>query len=323
MTSITDKLIYSAYRLDGSGLREDSLEGMPGSVRPDSSVPVWYDMNSSHPDASEWLQQHEEIPDQAIEVMTALKSRPRFIGFEQGFCLVLRGVNLNEGAEVDDMISLRIWVSRNQVITSRRRALKTIEDTCTQVEQQKIATLSDCVEYMIDALIGKIELCVDAMNDDIAELEALVEQSFSHADEVRLNDIRKQSIAMLRYLQPQKEALDKLQREERLPFTLPGIRNIYDDLLRAVEDLHALKEQSLASLDLHYSMVSRQQSGRLYLLSVISIIFLPLTFISGLLGMNVGGIPGGASPLAFWLIVSSSVAIAVGLLVIFKYSKWF
>jgi zinc transporter len=69
-------------------------------------------------------------------------------------------------------------------------------------------------------------------------------------------------------------------------------------------------------------LIAQQQNARMYVLSVVAAIFLPLTFVTGLLGMNVGGVPGLESPFGFLVSVIVMVVSGVALMVFFRWKKW-
>lgn len=96
-----------------------------------------------------------------------------------------------------------------------------------------------------------------------------------------------------------------------------------DKFMQLIENLDLMRERALMLQEHFMANISHQQNSRLYVLAIISAIFLPLTFLSGLFGMNVAGMPGLEDTQAFWYIIIFSVSLTVVLLIWFKKSRWF
>ena len=139
-------------------------------------------------------------------------------------------------------------------------------------------------------------------------------------------DIRKQAIMLRRYIAPQRDVMQHLRTSELKWLNAMHKRHLqesYDRVLRYAEDLDAIRERAQIVKDELANALSDRLNRNLYILSVIAAIFLPLGFLTGLLGINVGGIPGADNPLAFWLVIAGMgilVAIQVWL---FKKLRWF
>jgi zinc transporter len=137
--------------------------------------------------------------------------------------------------------------------------------------------------------------------------------------------VRRRTAVLRRHLMPQREALQRLQNFQGV---LPGVDDLSelqihtDSIIHSIEDLEVLREHSQALQDELFSAMSRSQNDRMYLLTIVAAIFLPLTFISGLLGMNVGGIPWSQSPIGFWSIVGICTVIVVLIWLFFRRRRW-
>ena len=128
-----------------------------------------------------------------------------------------------------------------------------------------------------------------------------------------------------RYLAPQREALMKLQTEkitwlsdnDRL-----HLRETTDRLIRYTEDLDSVKDRAAVTQEELVNRLSEQMNARMYVLSLVAAVFLPLGFLTGLLGINVGGIPGSENQSAFLVFMIILAIVVVLQMVIFKRKKW-
>ena len=91
---------------------------------------------------------------------------------------------------------------------------------------------------------------------------------------------------------------------------------------RFLEDLDLIRERGMVAQEEFLSRIAYEQNQQILLLSVVAAIFLPLTFLTGLWGMNVGGIPGGESTLGFLLVAGLMIGLGVATAYYFKRRKW-
>ena len=260
------------------------------------------------------------------DALLAEESRPRVTAFDDGLLISLRGVNLNPGADPEDMVSLRIWVDKSRVITTRRRKLLSVADLSTAIEMGTgPRTAGEFLEDVADRLMSRMGGVIDDLEDKVAELEEAVLTAESHELRPKLASIRRDAINLRRYMAPQREAIARLQSEKISWLTDEDrvrLREVYDHLTRYLEDLDAARERAAVTHEELVSRLSEQMDNRMYVLSIVAAIFLPLGFLTGLLGINVGGIPGAEYKAAFAIFCMMLGAIVIIQLIIFRKKKW-
>ncbi|NIO42052.1 MAG: zinc transporter ZntB [Burkholderiales bacterium] len=324
MSTRLPKFLYS-YRLnpDGRGTILDSAH-LQRWVPADGSI--WVHIDIADADACKWLARDSGIPGSAVEILLAEETRPRSIVMDQGLLVVLRGVNTNPGDNPEDMVSVRVWLDANRVISTRRRRLLSIVDISEALNagngpRNPGALLAMLIERLADRIgdfVDSIENRLDAAEDEIGNAG---EAHFR----TRLASLRRQIAAVRRFVAPQRDALDRLNRQPVKFFdedNAHALRQEADRITRYLEDLELARERAVVLQEELLSQIAQQQNARMYVLSVVAAIFLPLTFVTGLLGMNVGGLPGVDSPSAFVLSLIVMLVAGVGLLVFFRWKKW-
>ena len=100
------------------------------------------------------------------------------------------------------------------------------------------------------------------------------------------------------------------------------LREEADRITRYLEDLELARERTMVLREEFLGQLAQEQNSRMYVLSVVAAVFLPLTFITGLLGMNVGGLPGLDNPKGFVGSVIAMLVAAVALVALFRSKKW-
>jgi zinc transporter len=317
--------LIAAYVLDGKGggQRVGWKEIREWTV---SAGLLWVHLNFEAPEAQRWIKEESKLEAVVGDALLAEESRPRVTAFDDGLLIALRGVNLNPGADPEDMVSLRIWAEKNRIITTRRRKLLSVADLCSAIENGKgPRTSGEFLEEVADRLMVRMGGVVGELEDKVAELEEAVLTVESHELRPMLASIRRDAINLRRYMAPQREAIARLQSEKTSWLTEEDrvrLRETYDRLTRYIEDLDAARERAAVTHEELVSRLSEQMDSRMYVLSVVAAIFLPLGFLTGLLGINVGGIPGSEYKAAFAIFCLLLMVLVIGEIVIFKKKKW-
>jgi zinc transporter len=163
------------------------------------------------------------------------------------------------------------------------------------------------------------------IDDSVDELEDTVLTAEIHELRSILADLRRKAISLRRYIAPQREVLFRLI-QERISFLndidRAHLREVAERTARFVEDVDSARDRASITQEELNNKLSEQMNKAIYTLSIVAAIFLPLGLLTGLLGINVGGIPGAENTWAFELVVLILIGIAIGLLVWFKKIKW-
>ena len=186
--------------------------------------------------------------------------------------------------------------------------------------------VGDYFAVVADHLVGQMSDVIDDVDDKVDNLEDRVLTAQSHYLRAEIADVRREAIGLRRYLAPQRDALARLVNE-RLPWLSDAdrmrLREAADRNIRYIEDLDAARERASVTQEELMGRLSEQMDRRMYVLSIVAALFLPLGFLTGLLGINVGGIPGAENQNAFILFIVM-LLLVVGLqFVLFKWRKWF
>jgi zinc transporter len=140
-----------------------------------------------------------------------------------------------------------------------------------------------------------------------------------------LGALRREAIALRRYLAPQREVMIRLSLSPA-PWLRPEdrarLREVGDRTTRFVEDLDAARERAAVLQDELNTRLSDQMNRTMYVLTVVATVLLPPSLITGLLGINVGGVPGTGTAGAFWIVIALLLILALGEIVLLRRLKW-
>lgn len=320
-----NRLFAIALMLDGQGGARELSDAEAANWNAIDGL-VWLDIDQTNRHSREWLLQHSGLDPDAIAILLAGETRPRSLPVADGLVTIMRGINMNPGSVPDDMVAVRIWMDDRRIVTSRRRRVLSVSDVRDAlVAGQGPKSTGEFLVVLTSRLAGRIEAAVENVEEMIENLEEKL--ALGEIEDVRseLSVVRRQAAAIRRHLTPQREALDRLARNPAGILTEADVfdlREEGDHLTRQIEDLDLARENALVAQEELMNRIATEQNSRMYLLSVVAAVFLPLTFVTGMLGMNVAGLPGTENPNGFWLSLIVMLVVGVGLVGYFRWKKW-
>ena len=314
-----------AFLLDKKGFAEELTYNELDIVDRTNKI-LWVHFDYSSKEANEWITNKSGIEDVAIDALLTEETRPRTTILNDSLLVALRGVNLNPNSKPEDMISIRLYVSPSLIISTRRRNLLTVTELIDNLKRG-IGPKSSS-EFLVE-LTYRITDRMDSVIDQIQERTDFLEENLLDAADTKFRNeilaIRRETIILKRYLSPQKEALNKLYNDKITwvnEYQKIEIRETNDQLMRHIEELETIRDKVALIQEELANRLSEQLNKKMYILSIISAIFLPLSFLTGLLGINIGGIPGAENENAFYIFSLILVFIISVQLTIFKKKKW-
>ena len=322
MTS--DGLVYG-YIFDGKGGgRSIEWEDIPGWC-PEQGV-LWLHFEYVNERVRDWIQNESLLESLVVDALLMEESRPRVTQLKDSLLVALRGVNLSPGSNPEDMVGIRIWSDGQRIISTRKRRLLSAGDIAQQLEKgEGPCSAGEFLVMLADGLIIRMKDTIEETEDQVAAIEDMVLSNESYALRSRISSLRREIISLRRYLAPQREAMMQL-----LSFKISwmdtndwqNLREVADHLTRYVEELDSVRDRAAVSQEELANRLAEQMNNRMYVLSLVAAVFLPLGFLTGLLGINLGGIPGAENPLSFWIFVFILVFVVVLQYWLFKLKKW-
>ena len=291
----------------------------------DPHGPVWRRYSATETDLADRLAEEAGLDRLTIETLTAMETRPRCIPHEGGAVVILRGINLNPGANPEDMVSVRIWVDDKQVVTVQVRQVRSLDEV-----QAKIGmgagpkTTGDLVVVLAETLAEHMQSTMEDLETSLDELEDELAEKPTAGLRSKTTRLRRQLVTFRRFIAPQRDALGLLFAEDfswQTDVQDRRLRNTIDTISRIVEQLDEMHSRAAILQEGLTGYVTERTNRTIAILSLIAGIFLPLSFVASLLGMNVAGIPGATSQFAFGATVAILVAVGVLELVLFRWLK--
>jgi zinc transporter len=297
--------LLHAYLLDGhGGARTLDWAGV-AAWSPDDGV-LWLGLDYSVADAARWLTEASQLDPLIRDALLDSDPRPRAVAHGEDLVLILRGINSNAGAEPEDMISVRAYVEPRRIITLRHRVSRSLKTIAADLERGRgPGGAAEMVALLVERILEPVVLRVDALGDEVAACEDQLLGTPRRELRAELANHRRQAIALRRFIAPEREAF------ARLPgLALPWFGERHrarmveaaDRLTRTVEELDAARDRAAVTQEELASRLAELTNQRLYVLSIITAVFLPIGFLTGLLGVDVGVVRGQIVEGGFWIL---------------------
>ena len=289
---------------------------------------LWVHLDRTRERAQQWLRTEASLEPFVVDALLAEETRPTFQMIGDGLLVILRGVNMHPGAEPDEFIALRMWFDRTRVITLRHYRFQTIVELRQRAQRQSApATPGAFLAAVAHGLATRMGPSVQNLQDMLDEVEdAMIAETGDGRESRRsLSDIRRQAISIRRYVVPQRDALRELTSQQIALLTSPDVtllRLAAEQVARVADALEELRDRAAVNQDEIRARHEARVGRTVYLLTLVAALALPLSLLTGLLGINVGGIPLADSAYGFTIICVIMVVIAVVEIVVLRRLRW-
>lgn len=265
-----------------------------------------------------------EMDDYTLEELFSEDTRPAFKNYQNGHLLIIRCINPNRTITLDEMVPLHIWIKDRTIITVSYSDVFAVENLKSDIESLQIQSRSAFMIELFTRIIDRITEVVNEIDSSIDDLDSELESNdFSISIELLLQQ-RKRLLALRRYTNPQKDLIQKslkgtgINYDESQSFIF---RDLSDQYYKLIEDIDHLRDKLTVILESVNNKRNENMNQTMYTLSIVASLFLPLGFLTGLLGVNVGGMPGVDSNNAFWILSLLCAVIIVLEIVLMKQRK--
>lgn len=287
---------------------------------------VWVHFDECDDATEAWLAGPGGLPDFTVGALVATETRPRMEAIDGGALINLRGPDADIATNPDLLSSIRLWVAKGRVFSVTRRDLAALDAVEAAIQAGTVLDPGDFVAALASEITDEIDPDVADLGDVLDDAEEEVGSRNILGMRRRIARVRSKAISYRRFVAPQRTALEKLATldagwlndDDRM-----HISDAADRAARMTEELEAIRERAALLHEQLTDLRAETIDTRSLVIAVVAMVFLPLTFLTGLLGMNVAGIPYAHSPWAFWGVVLVCVGIAIAISWYFIRARWF
>lgn len=291
---------------------------------------LWIHLERDSPAAIGWIREKSGVEPMVADALLDDESRPTVESFDAAMLLVLRGVNIAEGGEEKEMglVPIHIWIDAGRVITLRDKdhALSALRDIRIALKAGRGPRRpGGLLAQICEKIVRDVGPAVEEMDEEVERLEDAVLATASKELRRTLADLRRRAVHLRRYLGPQREALINLQtadtplleKSDRL-----RLRCVIDSVIRYLEDMDALRDRTTILHEDLAAQISEGIARTSNRLTLVAALLLPPSLVAGMLGMNVGGIPGQNSSFAFWELAAIMVILMALQAAVLRWMHW-
>ncbi|MFV9681583.1 zinc transporter ZntB [Pseudomonas sp. NY15367] len=323
-----ESALLHAFVLDGRGGARSISRDQLDSLQLGEHESLWLHWDRSQEQARRWLFESSGLDEFACGLLLEENTRPRLLPLPNNELLIfLRGVNRNPGAEPEDMVSVRIFADARRVISLRLRPLLATDALIADLLAGKgPKTSSELLLELARHLTSRVDDLILELSEQLDEEEDRLDDNERYLPNHSLMlQVRRRAAGLRRFLAPQRDLYAQLARN-REPWFVDDDDDYWNELnnrlTRYLEELELIRERVGLVLEAEGRRLGERMNRIMYRFTVITGMFLPLTFLTGLLGINVGGIPGAENPIGFFIACGLIGLLALVQLLLFRRWRW-
>jgi zinc transporter len=299
-------------------------EGAPGTAigaqdaagwmrEPPEGQFTWLHFNLSNTASERWLRTHAPLADEFYETLHQGSRSTRIEVADDALIAVVNDVLHNFSVDTADISTLWVHVTPHAVISARRKPLESIERLRQAVLQG--APIRSPVELLVHLLRDQADVLVNIVRDAVARVDTSEDQLLAGRLTRKREDLgalRRVLVRLQRLLAPEPAALFRLLQRPPTWIALDDrqeLRQATEEFTVVLNDLAALQERIKLLQEEIAARVNEDNNRSLFLLTIVTVMALPINLIAGLLGMNVGGVPLAQHEHGFWVVLGFTAAV--------------
>jgi magnesium transporter len=308
-------------------LQEISVDVLCDSLKEDRVN--WINLDGLyHQDIIDRLQTHFKLHSLLIEDVVS-DQRPKAEEFEDYFFFTMKMLYSIENGKIDyEQISFVL--GRNYLITFQEKEGDMFEGFRERIRLDQGRVRKKGADYLmyrlIDIIVDNYYNILDHIGDKVDEMEEIVYENPSNASFNKIQSLKKELIYLRKALYPLRDALSKIIKGESdfiLDENYRFYSDVYDHVVHLIDSLDAYQDLTSNLLDIHMNAMNNRMNEVMKVLTVISTIFIPLTFIVGVYGMNFDFMPELRWKYGYPAIWGVMLMVVLTMLGFFRYKKWF
>ncbi|MGJ5640655.1 magnesium/cobalt transporter CorA [Formosa sp. S-31] len=327
------KLFIEAFNYSPTHVKEEEIPSVDGvfSYKSDSKDHVtWININGlNHTDVIERIGTHFNIHPLILEDIANTSQRPKVDEFEDYLSLNMKMLYYDvEKGLITEQISLIL--GHNYVLSFQEAEGDVFNELRERIRHGKgrIRTLgSDYLFYaLIDNIVDHYFVVVETLGDKIEDLEDdLFNGSTQEFISTQIQDLKREILRIRRSIFPLRDIINRIEKSEHRLIdskNLPFFQDLYDHTIQVNENTEVYREMVWGLMDMYMTGLSNKMNEVMKVLTIISTIFIPLTFIAGIYGMNFDNMPELHYQYSYPILLIIMLVMFVLMIFYFKRKKW-
>jgi magnesium transporter len=284
---------------------------------------LWLDLDDTSDEVLALLREVFKIHPLAVEDAKEFNQRPKIEDYDDFVSIVSYGAqNLGE-----PLVEVHCFYAENFLVSVHRDAVPAVGDACRALTRLHTDRRLVALYRLLDALVDTMFPYLAAFDDRIDEIQDEIFESPNQAQLAELFGLKRQLVDMRKAVSPQRDMTASIVAQQ-LPGMTPDteryVRDLHDHLIRISDMVDSYRDLLSGSLDAYMSMVSNRLNDVMKQLTIIATVFLPLTFLTGFFGQNLGWLVNRIGSLDAFLLfgVGLNVLAVIALIIMFRRRGW-
>jgi len=329
-------MIRSIVRMPDGALRTDFPIAEIAALRSDGSVMLWIDMlpaNGEEHQLEKLLLEQFGFHPLAVDDALRETHVPKVDDWREYIYVVVHAVRFETTTRRLHTPELDVFVGHNYIITHHTEQIASLENLwhAASREPRRLSEGADNLLYqMLDSIVADYMPLVDQLDDWIDEVESEIFRKPTTHTLHRILRQKRRLVAMRRTLSALRELLNRLARDDYAvidPRDRVYFRDVYDHLVRLYDIVESMRDLIAGSLDTYLSVTSNRSNEIMKALTIVNVIFLPITFLAGFWGMNFfadefATHPGWSTRSIFWTTLGAMVVLPIAIYALIRLRRW-
>lgn len=298
----------------------------------DESLVKWINVDGIHDTAViESIGKRFDIHPLTLEDVVNTMQRAKIEEYDNYLACVMKMI-YTDAARNNKLVSEQLTIvllNERTVITFQEAGGDVFEEMRNRLRQSKGKIRKGKADYlaycMMDAVVDSCFTVLETIGDELEDLEDQLMNNPDNSMLRRLHHLKREVIYLRKSVWPMREMLSNIQRSGTRFFSESTdiyLRDVHDHAIRVIDTVETYRDLLAGMMDIYLSSISNRMNQVMKTLTIITTIFVPLTFIAGVYGMNFKHMPELESPMGYWIVWAVMILIAVGLLIYFRRNKW-
>jgi magnesium transporter len=327
-----DQVFFDVIRYNTDTLEEFHIESVEEAItlcRREKNT--WLNINGLHDtDIILRVGNHFQIHPLTLEDILQTAQRPKMESFNSYLYIVLSMLSYHEDAGRVRTEQVSLLLTRDALISFQESKGDVFEPVRQRLRQHRGRIRKTGCDYLayalLDAVVDHYFIALERIGTDIERIEEAILETPEPGVLENLYSLKREIVHLRKHVWPLRELVNSMTHQD-LEFirndTLLFLRDVHDHAVQVIETIESFRDLLTSLLDLYLSMNSNRMNEVMKVLTIIATIFIPISFIAGVYGMNFKNMPELNWPFGYALAWSLMAAVAFGLILFFKHKKWF
>lgn len=327
----SNKINLVLFSFDNKAFEENEiLDTAKLSIPLDDNKVKWLNMNGIHKvDVVESVGKHFGLHNLLLEDVLNTHHRPKAEYYENHMFFTLKMLGINKAGTKIVSEQVSFVLGKNYLISFQEQQGDIFDQIRDRIRNKKGKIREKKADYLfyalIDAVVDNYFLIIERFSENVENLEEQVMDRLNEDTLKEIQLVKKQLIQLRKSISPLREAVSSVIKDEIdliQPENIKYLRDVYDHIIHITESVESQRDIVSGLKDLYMSELSNRMNNTMKVLTIIATIFIPLTFIAGIYGMNFDNMPELHSKYGYPIVWGLMIVITIGMVVYFKKKKW-